>query len=930
MINKVQEFVDRWSGQGNEREHTQLFWIDLMTNVVGLTDATRRLKFETPCKTDADSKHPGSIDVWIPSASVLIEQKSLGIDMTMPEMRQGRMVTPVQQALGYARGLPLSKKPRYLMACNFAEFWLYDLEKDPTCVKQPVWKLRLEDIPGNIQLLSWLDGGNDAPDIMARRVSVEAGALMGRVHDLIAPRYADPNDEKTHQSLAMLLVRLMFLAYSEDARHIPVDAFRDYVRHYDAMDLREALVRLFRWLNTEDHSDPYAHELLKSFPYMDGGLFAEEIEIPTLTEDIKNIIVRDMCETFDWTEVDPTVFGSVFEGAISHDARRAGGMHYTSPENIHKVIDPLFLDDLKAEFEDACNRPVAGGARTKALSALHEKLGMLEFLDPASGSGNFLTTAYIELRRLDNRVLMEMNQDPQMAMLFDTDEDPIKVKPSHFHGIEINDYACCVARTAMWIAQKQCDMDTSQMLRRLIPPFPLTQYNNIICDNALTMDWNEVVPAEKCSYVFGNPPFIGQAMQNRIQSDEVSSLFPGVSNAGKLDYVAGWFRKAATYATNTNTKIGFVSVNSICQGESVAALWKGLFSEGCEIDFAYTTFKWNSESQDQAAVMCVIIGISMNGHSTVKSLFSGNDVLKVSHINGYLKAAPDVFITNRTKHGSNPCEVTQGSQPMEDGNLLFTVEERNAFINEYPGTESLFKPFVGSREFLHDKQFSRYCLWLVDVPMSSYKDNKEITERILRVAEYRKGNKIPRIQRTADVPMLFTQIRQPKDDFLIIPRVSSERRKYIPIGYVTPDVIASDAVVIVTNATLYDFGLLCSQAHNAWMRAVAGRLENRYRYSPSVYYNFVYPDPTDESRKAIETLAKAVLDARKAYPDSTLADMYDPDNAFLYPALMKAHRDLDKAVEAAYGVAFNGDEEKIVAHLFKLHAEKMDRAEVPT
>lgn len=410
-------------------------------------------------------------------------------------------------------------------------------------------------------------------------------------------------------------------------------------------------------------------------------------------------------------------------------------------------------------------------------------------------------------------------------------------------------------------------------------------------------------------------------MQTREQSDDVSCLFSGVSNAGKLDYVAGWFMLAARYSLGTNIRCAFVASNSICQGESVRALWKTLFDLGCIIDFAYTTFVWSSEASDRASVHVVIVGFSMRNHALNKRLyFSNGATIEASNINGYLKNAPNVFIENRTKKmGTGQCLVTQGSQPMEDGQLLFTKEERDDFVKRYPGTETLFKRMLGSREFLNDTEPTRYCLWLDGVPAGEYSENPDIQNRISHVREYRLNNKIPRIIQTAEKPQLFTQIRQPDSEYLIIPRVSSSRRKYIPIGYVSPEIIANDAVVIVSGANLYDFGLLSSQTHNAWMRTVAGRLKSDYRYAPSIYYNFPYPKASADQIAEVERAAQGVLTAREQFSDRSLASLYDPDK--MPSDLLAAHRTLDNAVEEAYGVDFDGDEEKIVAHLFRLYAE---------
>lgn len=919
----AESFASRWANKGNENQDTQRFWIDFYQNVLGVEDAVSRLEFEKPVSTDA-STHEGYIDVFIPSAKTLVEQKSLGIDLAKEETRQGRKVTPAKQGNAYAQGMPLSQQPRYIIACNFAEFWVFDRERDSLC-REPLFKLPLAELPKNLAAIQFLKGGAEAPATISRAVSVEAGKIMSKLHNQVAEAFDDPDTPENHHALSVLMTRLMFLMFCEDSGLVAPNAFRDYVAHFSAGDLRRGLKDLFVWLDTKDEErDKYAESWLKKLPYMNGGLFREKTEIPPLSENFRHTLIVEGCQEFDWSGVSPTVFGSIFEGALSHDHRRANGQHFTSPENIHKVIDPLFLDGFKAEFEEARAKPVAGGARTRALKDLHEKIGSVSILDPAAGSGNFLTESYLCLRQLENRILFELQGEQTSFSFEDSGDRDVLVNLKNFHGIELEDFACCVARTALWIAEKQADADTAKVAQRVYQELPLTDYEGIVNANALRTDWNDVVAADGVDYVLGNPPFLGQAMQSKEQSNDVSSLFDGLSNAGKLDYVAGWFKKAADYSKGTNIRCAFVSSNSICQGESVGSLWKILSEAGCVINFAYTTFLWDSEASDKAGVMCVIVGFSMFEDGHKKVLFGADGPIIASHINGYLKSAPDVWIKNRKKCiNRRGCKVTQGSQPMENGQLLFSAEEKKQFLSRYPDCEKLFRPFVGSREFLNETDISRYCLWLDGVNPAEYTNNTEIMKRIRAVREYRASNKIPRIRKTADSPQLFTQIRQPENDYIIIPRVSSARRKYIPIGYVSRSVVASDAVVIVDGASMFDFGLLMSQTHNAWMRTVAGRLKNDYRYAPSVYYNFPYPDADQDDINEIEERAKAVIKARSNYPDCSLATLYGADSFFLFNDLVKAHSDLDAAVESAYGMSFDGDEEKIVAHLFSLYAEKV-------
>ena len=501
----AEAFASRWANKGNENQDTQRFWIDFYQNVLGVEDAVSRLEFEKPVSTDA-STHEGYIDVFIPSAKTLVEQKSLGIDLAKEETRQGRKVTPAKQGNAYAQGMPLSQQPRYIVTCNFAEFWVFDRERDSLC-REPLFKLPLAELPKNLAAIQFLKGGAEAPATISRAVSVEAGKIMSKLHEQVAEAFDDPDTPENHHALSVLMTRLMFLMFCEDSGLIAPNAFRDYVSHFQAGDLRRGLKDLFVWLDTKDEDrDKYAESWLKKLPYMNGGLFREETEIPPLSESFRYTLIVEGCQEFDWAGVSPTVFGSIFEGALSHDHRRANGQHFTSPENIHQVIDPLFLDGLKAEFEEACAKPVAGGARTRALKELHEKIGGISILDPAAGSGNFLTESYLCLRQLENRILFELQGEQTSFSFEDSGDRDVLVNLKNFHGIELEDFACCVARTALWIAEKQADADTAKVTQRVYQELPLTDYEGIVNANALRIDWNDVVPADEVDYILGNPP----------------------------------------------------------------------------------------------------------------------------------------------------------------------------------------------------------------------------------------------------------------------------------------------------------------------------------------------------------------------------------------------------------------------------------------
>lgn len=880
-----------------------------------------RLEFEKPVSTDA-STHEGYIDVFIPSAKTLVEQqKSLGIDLAKEETRQGRKVTPAKQGYAYAQGMPLSQQPRYIIACNFAEFWVFDRERDSLC-REPLFKLPLAELPKNLAAIQFLKGGAEAPATISRAVSVEAGKIMSKLHDLVAEAFDDPDTPENHHALSVLMTRLMFLMFCEDSGLVAPNAFRDYVSHFQAGDLRRGLKDLFVWLDTKDEDrDKYAESWLKKLPYMNGGLFREKTEIPPLSENFRHTLIVEGCQEFDWSGVSPTVFGSIFEGALSHDHRRANGQHFTSPENIHKVIDPLFLDGLKAEFDEACAKPVAGGARTRALKDLHKKIGSISILDPAAGSGNFLTESYLCLRRLENRILFELQGDQASFSFEDSGDRDVLVSLRNFHGIELEDFACCVARTALWIAEKQADADTAKVTQRVYQELPLTDYEGIVNANALRIDWNDVVSADEVDYVLGNPPFIGYSNLNEEQKADRVDIFG--KTGGVLDYVACWYRKAADYTRETQARCAFVSTNSICQGQQVEPLWKPLFEDKVNINFAHKSFVWNSQAADEAHVHVVIVGFSrVNG--TKKDLFDrSGSKSEVTHINAYLAAAPDAFVSRRAKPICDVPAMMAGGKPTDGGNLLLTQEERDELLCREPDAAPYIKPFSMGAEYING--IPRYCIWLDGVDPAVLTKLPLVRTRVQAVREFRFTSKKAATQKKAATPWLFDEVRPPKGkSYIAVPKVSSGRRKYVPMGFVTNEMIPGDMLFSVSNAGLYEFGILESQFHNAWMRQVAGRLKSDYRYTNTIVYNnFVWPDASTEQHGYIESCAQGVLDARAEHPDATLADMYNPDNEFLFPDLMKAHAELDAAVESAYGVDFDGDENKIVSHLFNLYAEKV-------
>ena len=957
------EFAERWKGRGYERGESQPFWIDLLSNVFGIeTPSDGFIVFEDHQMVDASN----FIDGRIPSTRVLIEQKSLGKDLRAPiKQSDGSLLNPFQQARRYVVSLPVSEHPRWIVTCNFSEFLVYDMEQ-PNGEPE---RILLEDLGKEYYRLMFLVDAKNEHLSKEMQVSMQAGEIVGKIYEALLKQY-DDNSPEALRWLNILCVRIVFCLYAEDAGVFTHDQFHDFLVSYEAKDLRRALRDLFEVLNTPtDKRSKYLQEELKAFPYTNGGLFEEDIEIPQFTEELKQTLLQNASLDFDWSEISPTIFGAVFESTLNPETRRSGGMHYTSIENIHKVIDPLFLNDLRHELDEILEEKVER-QRQKKLDAYQNRLASLTFLDPACGSGNFPTETYLSLRRLENEVIRERHHG--QAFIGFEEVNPIKVSIQQFYGIEINDFAVTVATTALWISEAQMLRETEKIIRRDIDFLPLKSYINIREGNALRMDWDvmeipdnvptiyaknayvifedepimvseQLVELEEVNliashrnripklpkryrvrydYIIGNPPFVGQAMRTKEQTDDLKVVFAPSKDYGKLDYVAGWFKKAAELIKGTNAEAAFVSSNSICQGESVNLFWQKLLGDNLFINFAHNTFKWTSEAKTKAAVMCVIIGFS-NKERKNKLLFNGEKYEIVEHINGYLKAAPDVFITNRSKSiNEGLAKVVQGSPPADDGRLLFNKADREELVKRYPELDEVLLPFVGSREFINDTDYTRYCLWLVGKRPADYAHIPELTERFRYINEYRLKSPVDRIQKTADKPYLFTQNRQPETDYLLIPRVSSSSRRYIPVGFLPPNVIASDSAVLVYNASLVDFGIICSNVHNAWMRVVAGRLKNDYRYAPSVYYNFPMPSPTEEQKQRIEQTAQAIIDARKLYPNKSLADMYG-ENMYLYPELLSAHQDNDRAVMQAYG--FNVKtmtESQCVAELFKLYKEK--------
>ena len=907
----AKNFADYWKDKGYEKGESQPFWLSLLREVLGIEKPETMIRFEDKVMLD----HTSFIDGIISSTHVLIEQKSADKDLRKAiKQSDGSYLTPFQQAKRYSAELPYSERPRWIVTCNFRELLIYNME-NPQGEPESIL---LCDLPKECYRLKFLvDTGSESVR-KEMEISIRAGELVGILYDEILKQYKDPAAESTLKSLNMLCVRLVFCLYAEDSglfgEHMK---FHNYIKGFAVKDVRRAMIDLFKALDTKlEERDPYMDETLASFPYVNGGLFADEdIEIPQFNEKIVQLLLRNASENFDWSEISPTIFGAVFESTLNPETRRSGGMHYTSIENIHKVIDPLFLDDLRDELAQIKTIQV-DKTRTRKLEEYRKKLSSLTFLDPACGSGNFLTETYLSLRRLENEALKLIYQGQIVLGL----DDLIKVSIGQFYGIEINDFAVTVAKTALWIAESQMMKETEEVVKMSLDFLPLKSYANIVEGNALRLDWESVVPKDKLNYIMGNPPFVGARWMSPSQKSDLLTVFGDKwKNAGNLDYVACWYKKCTDFIKGTSVRAALVSTNSVSQGESVANLWKPLFADGVHIDFAHRTFRWDSEASIKAHVHCVIIGFSTAPDSKPKIIYSSEQPQIVRNINGYLLNAENIFIESRNKPICDVPLIGIGNQPIDGGYYLFTEKEKIDFIKKEPLSAKWFRPWLGADEFLNG--YFRYCLWLGECPPNELKKMPECLKLIKAVREFRLSSKRKSTIKLAETPTRFQVENIPKDNYIVIPEISSEKRKYIPMGFMSPDILCSNRVKISDNATLYHFGILTSNVHMAWVNVVCGRLETRYCYSINIVYNnFPWPEPTEEQKAKIEQTAQAILDARALYPNSSLADLYD--ELTMPVELRRAHQQNDKAVMQAYGFDYRSmTESECVAELMKMYQE---------
>ena len=916
----ARQFSARWAGKGNERSDTQAFWIELLGEVFGVERPTDYIRFERDIKLG----HVSFLDAFIPSTHVLIEQKSLGVDLDTPQRQSdGTLLTPFRQAARYNSMLPYSERARWIVVSDFARIRVYDMETP--------------EAPPRVVTLANLEHELDRLDFLVNRevkslrkeeesLSVKAGEQINKVYGLLLEKYFDAQSPETLRSLNMLCVRIVFCLYADDAglfgkRGFFYQYFEPFVKFPHIFRLE--LIRFFRVLDTpQEQRDRYERKFYP-LPYVNGGLFADDsVEVPEFSpEAIHALMMVDEKKKFDWSGISPTIFGAVFESTLNPETRRTGGMHYTSVENIHRVIDPLFLDRLRDEFDNL--KAITEPRRRRAeLLAFQARIAELRFFDPACGSGNFLTETYLSLRRLENEVVRAAAVDTADMAVLGEAFTPIRVSIDRFYGIEINDFAVVVARTAMWIAETGMKRETASIVHHDLDFFPLRSEAHIAEDNALRIDWRTVCPAP--DYIIGNPPFVGWSYQSDEQRKDMFAIYVDEAGkpykaAGKIDYVAGWYFKAAEMMQGSAIRAALVSTNSITQGEQVAFVWKPLVERfGIHIDFAYRTFRWDSEMAEKAHVHCVIIGFSTAPSDAPRRIYIDKDeFIEVKHINAYLMDADDVFVESRTTPLCDiPC-MRKGNQPSDGGHLIIEGKDYADFIKIEPGALPYIKKLVGAEEFINNKP--RYCLWLVGVSPAVIRKLPLVLQRVEACRQDRLNAPDPGRRKLADMPTLFRETNNPKN-YILVPSTSSERRPYIPVGFLHEDTISTNANLIIPSAGLYHFGILTSSVHNAWMRAVCGRLKSDYRYSKDIVYNnFPWPTATDADRAKIEATAEAILEARAKYPDSSLADLYDA--AAMPPDLRRAHTLNDAAVLRLYGLTADAPEPTIVAHLMNLYKE---------
>jgi len=845
--------------------------------------------------------HKGYIDLFW-KGHFMIEMKTPGKDMKKA----------YEQAKEYAVNLPPEELPVGILISDFCNFDYYNLEKDNELVH-----FTLAELPEKVDLFTYLAGYKENKYKAVSDVDIQAAEHMGELHDALK------ESKYTGHQLEMYLVRLLFCLFADDTGIFDEKKlFFRYIEektNKDGSDLAIHLGQIFDILNKpKENRLTNIDETLDKFPYVNGGLFEEKLDTAAFNSSMRNTLIK--CCSLDWSKIKPEIFGAMFQSVKDKESRRELGEHYTSETNILKIIKPLFLDALKDEFEKI--RKYKSDIRIQKLLEFHTKLRKIKLLDPACGCGNFLVVSYRELRLLELEVLSEYLQ---MQKVFDI-ELMVRVNVDQFYGIEIEEFPARIAQTALWLMDHLMNLKASVMLDKYIARIPLTASPTIIIENALTIDWETIVPKNELSYILGNPPFLGSKIMSDLQRKEVDTIFSGVKNCGILDYVTCWYKKAALYIQETKIECAFVSTNSICQGEQVPILWMDLMNKhNIKINFAHQTFKWSNEAKGKAAVFCVIIGFSLVDRDT-KKIYQYATVIgepmetSVKQINAYLVNYENIFITSRGKPLCKVPPMNFGNMPLDGGHLLLSDEEKEEFIKIEPKAEKYIKPLLSAREFLNGMK--RWCIWLVDIEPAELRKMPEVIKRVEAVKNFRLDSIAPSTRDHAVTPSLFRDRNNP-DTFIVIPRVSSETRRYIPMGFFDKNSIAGDTCMIIPDGTVYHFGILTSTMHMAWTRYVCGRLKSDYRYSKDIVYNnFPFPNPTEKQKAEIEKFSQEVLDARLKFPTSSLADLYDP--LAMPKDLLKAHQKLDKAVESAYGRTFDNDSER-VAYLFELYQKLIDQ-----
>ncbi|TAM34083.1 MAG: class I SAM-dependent DNA methyltransferase [Burkholderiaceae bacterium] len=896
---RLTAFVKQWKGAASEKSQAQTFWLRFY-ECFGIRAESATIYEQAVRKLDGAH---GFIDSFIPG-KLIVEHKSAGKDLDKA----------FDQASDYFLALSEAERPRYIITSDFARLRLYDLQENLQS------ECTLADLPKRAGWFSFLVNDDASAIIEESPINRQAAYAVSRLHEALLRANFKGRD------LEVFLTRLLFCLFADDTGIFGADGQFLHVieaTRPDGRDTGSRLSELFDILNTPElDRQTHLDEALAAFAYINGNLFAERTHIPAFDTDLRALLVA--CAQLDWSGISPAIFGAMFQGVLEahtptesrQASRRELGAHYTSERNILRVIDPLCMNGLRAELETA--------RRSKPrLKALYDKLPTLTFLDPACGCGNFLVIAYRELRRLENEVIAELFDFDRGRGLLDV-STLCRVRVSQFYGIEIDEAAAHISRVAMWITDHQLNLEAATRFGNTRPTVPLVDSPTIICGNALRIDWAAVLPPARCSFVLGNPPFVGHQYRNKEQMADMLIIWGNDGRFGRLDYVTCWHRKAVDYMQlNVNICTSFVSTNSICQGEQVGTLWPALLQEGVKIRFAHRTFKWSNEGKGNAAVHCIIIGFGLREPQACTLFDYGDDPKGIGQrihalrINPYLVDAPDIILPSRNDPPYGLPQLSKGSQPTDGGHLILTDKEKMDLLSAEPQAEKWLRPYVGAEEFIDCT--NRWCLWLKGISPSELRTMPLVMKRIRAVAETRLKSPTKSVQEFAEQPTLFTQDRQPSNAYLLVPMVSSERRKFVPIGFMPADVIASNLVLTVPDASPYHFAMLTSTMHNAWMRAVCGRLKSDYRYSPAVYNNFPWPEPTDKQREAIEAAGQVVLDARALYPDATLADLYDP--LTMPTELRRAHQAVDKAVDAAYGYKGGKDDAARVAYLFGLYEQ---------